>query len=193
MECVTDEKSECDSVTKIMEGYQMLQKANRVLKVISEKNLNKFSRRDVMRWCQEFKCVGEIQPVLDFLEASSDIIAVKAEPEYYNGRPPMHKYILNPQIAVSEKTIEQELVKAVKAMGGIAPKFTSPGFDGMPDRIIILPDGKMGFVEVKAPGKKPRPLQEARHNLLRQMGCKVYVIDGAEQIQSVLVEIGEEA
>lgn len=167
----------------------MLQKANRVLQVIYEKNI-KFSRRDVMRWCQEFKCVGEIQPVLDFLEANGDIIAVKAEPEYENGRPPMHKYILNRQ---REKTIEQKLVKAVKAMGGIAPKFTSPGFDGMPDRIIILPGGKMGFVEVKAPGKKPRPLQEARHNLLRQMGCKVYVIDGAEQIQSVLAEIREDA
>ena len=170
----------------------MTQKANRILQALYEKNVSKFNRRDAMRICREFKSVAEVQPVLDFLEASGDIIAVKAEPEYYNGRPPMHKYILNPQIAVSEKTIEQKLVKAVKAMGGIAPKFTSPGFDGMPDRIIILPDGKMGFVEVKAPGKKPRPLQEVRHNLLRQMGCKVYVIDGAEQIESVLAEIGEE-
>ena len=171
----------------------MTQKANRVFQTISEKNISKFSRRDVMRWCQEFKCVGEIQPVLDFLEFNEYIIAVKAEPEYEKGRPPMHKYILNPQIIISEKTIEQKLVKAVKAMGGIAPKFTSPGFDGMPDRIILLPGGKVGFVEVKAPGRKPSPLQEARHNLLRQMGCKVYVIDGAEQISSVLDEIGEEA
>ena len=167
----------------------MTQKANRILQALYEKNVSKFNRRDAMRICREFKSVAEVQPVLDFLEASGDIIAVKAEPEYEKGRPPMHKYILNP---IREKTIEQKLVKAVKAMGGIAPKFTSPGFDGMPDRIIILPDGKMGFVEVKAPGKKPRPLQEVRHNLLRQMGCKVYVIDGAEQIESVLAEIGEE-
>ena len=47
----------------------------------------------------------------------------------------------------------------------------------------------MGFVETKAPGKKPRPLQEVRHNLLRQMGCKVYVIDGVEQIGSVIDEV----
>ncbi len=171
----------------------MTQKANRILQALYEKNVSKFNRRDAMRICHEFKSVAEVQPVLDFLEANGDIIAVKAEPEYYNGRPPMHKYILNPQIAVSEKTIEQKLVKAVKAAGGIAPKFTSPGFAGMPDRIIILPGGKMGFVEVKAPGKKPRPLQEARHNLLQEMGCKVYVIDGVEQIGSVLDEIREES
>ena len=92
-----------------------------------------------------------------------------------------------------EKYIEQKLVQAVKSMGGIAPKFTSPGFDGMPDRLILLPGGKMGFAELKAPGKKPRPLQEARHNLLRRLGFKVYVIDDAEQIGSVLDEIGEES
>ena len=54
----------------------------------------------------------------------------------------------------SEKQIEQSLVKAVKNMGGIAPKFVSPGFDGMPDRIVLLPHGLMAFVEVKTPGKK---------------------------------------
>lgn len=58
-----------------------------------------------------------------------------------------------------EKTIEQKLIKAVKNAGGIAPKLVSPGFDGMPDRMVLMPEGKFGFVEVKAPGKKPRPLQ----------------------------------
>ena len=92
-----------------------------------------------------------------------------------------------------EKYIEQKLVKAVKAMGGIAPKFTSPGFDGMPDRIILLPGGRMAFAELKAPGKKPRPLQEARHRLLRRLGFNVYVVDGVEQIESVLDKIREES
>lgn len=168
----------------------MFQKANRILQMMYERNITKFNRRDAMRNCREFKSVAEVQPVLDFLEANGDIVAVKAEPQYDNGRPPMHKYILNPHIAESEKAIEQKLVKTVKAKGGIAPKFTSPGFDGMPDRIIFLPGGKVGFVEVKAPGKKPGALQEARHNLLRQMGCKVYVLDSAEQIDRVLAEIG---
>ena len=88
-----------------------------------------------------------------------------------------------------EKIIEQLLVKAVKNSGGIAPKLVSPGFDGMPDRLVLLPGGKIGFVEVKAPGKEPRPLQVARHGLLRRLGFKVYVLDATEQIGGILYEI----
>lgn len=91
-----------------------------------------------------------------------------------------------------EKHIEKELAARTRAMGGIALKFTSPGFDGMPDRLVLLPGGRMGFVELKAPGKKPRALQMARHKLLRWLGFKVYVIDGIEQIDSVLEEIDHE-
>lgn len=88
-----------------------------------------------------------------------------------------------------EKIIEQLLVKAVKNSGGIAPKLVSPGFDGMPDRLVLLPGGKIGFVEVKAPGKEPRPLQVARHGLLRRLGFKVYILDAPEQIGGILDEI----
>lgn len=89
----------------------------------------------------------------------------------------------------SEKQIEQSLVKTVKNMGGIAPKFVSPGFDGMPDRIVLLPHGLMAFVEVKAPGKKPRPLQVSRHGLLQRLGFKVYVLDDMNQIGGILDDI----
>lgn len=92
-----------------------------------------------------------------------------------------------------EKVIEQKLIKAVKISGGIAPKLTCPGFDGMPDRMVLLPGGHIGFVEVKAPGKKPRQLQMSRHKLLRRMGFKVYVIDRAEQIEKIIKEIGGDA
>lgn len=92
-----------------------------------------------------------------------------------------------------EKVIEQALVKAVKTAGGICPKLVSPGFDGMPDRMVLLPGGKIGFVEVKAPGKHTRPLQEARLRLLRNMGFKAYVLDGREQIGGILWEIGGDA
>ena len=88
-----------------------------------------------------------------------------------------------------EKTLERKLAEAVKAMGGIAPKFVSPGFAGMPDRLVLLPGGKCGFVEVKRRGEKPRPLQEMRHGMLRQLGFKVYVLDCAGQIEEVLHEI----
>lgn len=88
-----------------------------------------------------------------------------------------------------EKIIEQHLVKAVKNSGGIAPKLVCPGFDGMPDRLVLLPRCKIGFVEVKAPGKEPRPLQVARHGLLWRLGFKVYVLDDPEQIGGILDEI----
>jgi len=88
-----------------------------------------------------------------------------------------------------EIIIEQKLLSAVKGMGGIAPKFVSPGYDGMPDRIVLLPGGRMAFVEVKAPSKVPRPLQEARHRMLRKLGFKVFVLDRPEQIGGILDEI----
>ena len=90
---------------------------------------------------------------------------------------------------LKEKIIEKKLVKAVKEAGGIAPKLICPGFDGMPDRIVLLPGGRMGFIEVKVPGKAPRPLQEARHRMLRMLGYRVYVLDRAEQIIQILEDI----
>ena len=88
-----------------------------------------------------------------------------------------------------EKTLEQKFRAAVKAVGGVAVKLTSPGFDGVPDRLALLPDGKMAFVEVKAPGEKPRPLQLSRHRLLRRLGFKVYVLDDESQIGGIIDEI----
>ena len=90
---------------------------------------------------------------------------------------------------MTEKYIEQKLVKAVKERGGIAPKFVSPGLDGVPDRIVLLPMGRMAFVELKAPGKKMRPLQVKRKTQLEALGFLVYCIDGIEQIGGVLDEI----
>ena len=87
---------------------------------------------------------------------------------------------------MKEKTIEKKLIIAAKDMGGIAPKFMSPGFDGMPDRVVLLPGGRMGFVEVKVPGKVPRPLQEARHRMLQRLGFKVYLLDAVDQIGGIL-------
>ena len=78
-----------------------------------------------------------------------------------------------------EQEIEMQLVRAVKKMGGRAVKFTSPGFDGMPDRLVLLPGGRCGFVEVKAPGKKPRALQLVRHEMLKALGFKAYEIGRA--------------
>ena len=92
-----------------------------------------------------------------------------------------------------EKTIEAKLVQAVRAKGGLAPKFTSPGFDGVPDRLILLPGGKVAFIELKAPGKTLRPLQVRRKRQLEALGFSVYCIDRPEQIETVLQEIGGDA
>ena len=97
---------------------------------------------------------------------------------------PPKKHLM--EVHMREKTIEQKLVKAVKTGGGIAPKLVCPGFDGMPDRLVLMPNGKIGFVEVKAQGKETRPLQRARHEMLRRLGFKVYVLDDPAQIGGML-------
>ena len=88
-----------------------------------------------------------------------------------------------------ERTIERKLVIEVKKRGGLAVKFVSPGFDGVPDRLVLLPGGSLAFVELKAPGKRLRPLQELRAMQLTALGFRVYCIDSKEKIGGVLDEI----
>lgn len=90
-----------------------------------------------------------------------------------------------------EKRIEQKLMMEVRRCGGMALKFVSPSYSGMPDLLILLPDGKVAFVEVKAPGKKPRPLQIKRHEMLRKLGFRVFVLDAASDILMILKEVME--
>ena len=85
-----------------------------------------------------------------------------------------------------EKEIEQALVRSVKNIGGQCLKFTCPGMDGVPDRLVLLPYGKCAFVELKAPGKKPRPLQIKRMKQLTALGFQCFVIDRKEQIGGVI-------
>lgn len=88
-----------------------------------------------------------------------------------------------------EKEIEKKLVHEVQLMGGKALKFSPAGFDGMPDRLVLIPGGKVAFVELKQPGEKPRKLQVARHRMLRRLGFKVFVVDSMEKIGGVIDEI----
>ena len=90
-----------------------------------------------------------------------------------------------------EKQIEAKLLSAVKAEGGMCPKLISPGTDGMPDRMVLLPEAHIGFVEVKAPGEKPKPLQERRHAQLRELGFQVSVLDDPERIPEIIAEVKE--
>ena len=88
-----------------------------------------------------------------------------------------------------ESTIEKQLVKAVGQSGGLAIKLVSPGWAGAPDRLILMPGGKLAFVELKAPGQVLRPLQVRRKRQLEALGFSVYCIDSPEQIGGILSEI----
>lgn len=88
-----------------------------------------------------------------------------------------------------EKYIEQRLVKEVNNIGGLALKFVSTGFDGVPDRLILFPTGKMAFIELKAPGKTLRPLQEKRKRQLEALGFLVFCINDIKMIKPILSQI----
>jgi len=84
-----------------------------------------------------------------------------------------------------EKKIEQRLVNQAKDAGGLAMKWVSPAFAGVPDRIVFLPGGRVIFVELKAPGKSPTPLQERIHKMLTDLGADVRVIDSNEGVDAL--------
>lgn len=85
-----------------------------------------------------------------------------------------------------EKTIEQYLVKEVKKIGGEAVKFIPTFFVGFPDRIVLMPKTAVYFVELKAPGKKPRPVQLQVHKQLEELGHEVFVIDSKEGVDGFI-------
>ena len=88
-----------------------------------------------------------------------------------------------------EKEIEKLLVKEIEKLGGICWKFTSPGTVGVPDRIALLKEGRIAFVECKAPGQSLRPIQIKRKRQLEELGFKVYVLDSKERVKEVIHEI----
>lgn len=85
-----------------------------------------------------------------------------------------------------EREIEKYLREQVKKAGGKAYKFESPGNDGVPDRIVLFPGNQIFFVELKAPGKKPRPLQVKQIRDIKSFGCNVLVIDSKEGVDDFI-------
>ena len=88
-----------------------------------------------------------------------------------------------------EKKLEQKLVTAVRNIGGLALKFVSPGCDGVPDRLILIAYGKVAFVELKAKGKKPRPIQIRRINQIKNLGFLVFILDDEKDIPSIIQQV----
>lgn len=87
---------------------------------------------------------------------------------------------------VSEKALEAYLVGRVGALGGVALKYSNPAQAGYPDRLVLLPGGRVLWVELKSRGKKPRPLQVQRHEQLRRLGQEVCVADSRERVDEIL-------
>lgn len=85
-----------------------------------------------------------------------------------------------------EKTIEGYLRDETRKNGGLSMKWVSPGNNGVPDRIVFLPGGRVVFVELKAPGKKPTQLQKYQHERLRSLGQLVVIIDSKEKVDKLL-------
>lgn len=88
-----------------------------------------------------------------------------------------------------ERDIEKWLREKIQQMGGIAMKFTSPGNDGVPDRIAILPGGQVWFIELKKDGETPTKIQEWQMERLRKLGCNVAVITGMKEAQAWIWEV----
>lgn len=88
-----------------------------------------------------------------------------------------------------EKQIEKRLRNKINKQGGIAAKFTVPGMTGMPDRLVLLPGGQIVFIELKAPGKKLRPLQQKRFQQLKKLGFRVLKIDSVKDVDDFVREV----
>lgn len=84
-----------------------------------------------------------------------------------------------------ERRVEQRLVERAKEAGGLAIKWVAPGLSGVPDRIVILPGGRVIFVELKAPGERPTALQSRIHQMLTRLGADVRVVDSLEGADAV--------
>ena len=87
----------------------------------------------------------------------------------------------------SEKTLEKKLTAGAKRLKGIALKFHCLSFTGFPDRIVLIPMGRLYLVELKSEGKKPSPRQKIVHEFLAKLGFPVYVIDSEETLKNFLI------
>lgn len=87
---------------------------------------------------------------------------------------------------MNEKLIEKKLREAVKQKGGLALKFISPGTNGVPDRIILMPGGRIWFREIKTTGKKPTERQRVMIGILRKLGFSVDVIDDEKTLNEFI-------
>jgi hypothetical protein len=92
---------------------------------------------------------------------------------------------------MNEKVFERNLRKKVKKLGGLAIKFSSPFYTGMPDRIVFMPGGRIWFVEIKSPGKQLSPRQTIVSGELGKLGHQVQVINSQVSLDQFLNSIAQ--
>ena len=92
-------------------------------------------------------------------------------------------------VPASEKVLEAELRERCKALGWMCIKLTSQYQRGLPDRLILMPGGRVCFVEIKTTGKKPTALQKLTHERLRALGYRVEVVDTTESLDNLIVDL----
>ena len=88
----------------------------------------------------------------------------------------------------SEKLLEAKLGKEIKKLGGWSIKLLPFIINGLPDRVVLLPRGRMFFAEIKTTGESPDPIQKVIHRKLRKLGFRVEIIDTSEQIKALIKE-----
>lgn len=94
---------------------------------------------------------------------------------------------------ISEREIERYFKAQLEKRGALVFKFVSPGQAGVPDRVVLLPGGRVVFAEMKAPGEKPRPLQRAVFARMARAGHPVYIIDSREAVKKFMEEVMPDA
>lgn len=92
-------------------------------------------------------------------------------------------------VSASEKVLEAELRERCKALGWMCVKLTSQYQRGLPDRLILMPGGRVCFAEIKTTGKKPTALQRGTHERLRALGYRVEVVDTTERLDNLIVDL----
>jgi len=93
------------------------------------------------------------------------------------------------EAAVKESKIEAKLVRMVRARGGLCYKFVSPGNPGVPDRLVILPGGRVVFVELKAEAGRLANIQKWQLEQLRKRGAEVQVLKGLDEVERFVEEV----
>lgn len=88
-----------------------------------------------------------------------------------------------------ESQIEKKLRDATKKRNGLCLKFISPGNSGVPDRLILMQNSRVAFIELKRPGGDLKPLQKYWRRVLENLGLLYFKLDSPDEIEEALDEI----